>query len=119
MVLKLMLVVFLGAGLLLLFSAWGAAARPERAIKITAIEWKFQPAELTLDVSVPVQLTELNEGTIQHDFAIEALGISLPLLDPGKSQSVRFTPTKKGTFEFKCTIPGHAEVGMKGTITVK
>mgnify|MGYP001610998524 CR=1 FL=1 len=32
---------------------------------------------------------------------------------------MRFTPTKKGTFEFRCAVPGHYEAGMKGTITVK
>lgn len=111
--------VLMGAALMLWSSPWGVAAPTEQAIKIKASEWKFQPAEVMLAAGVSVQLTEINDGTTQHDFSIEALGVSLPLLDPGKSQSVRFTPTKKGTFEFKCTVPGHAEAGMKGTITVK
>jgi len=117
--LKGILAVLLGAALILWWGTWGGAAPSEQIVRITASEWKFQPAQLTVEAGVPVQLTELNGGTIQHDFSIEALGINLPLLDPGKSQSVRFIPTKKGTFEFKCTVPGHAEAGMKGTITVK
>lgn len=110
--------VLMGVGLLLLATAGGAAPK-EQTVKITSSEWQFQPAEITVEAGVPVQLTEINNGTTQHDFSIEALGVSLPLLNPGKSQSVRFTPTKRGTFEFKCTLPGHADVGMKGTITVK
>lgn len=114
-----MLAVLLGTVLIFLAGTWTAAAPNEQTIQITASEWKFEPAELTVQAGVPVQLTQLNKGTIQHDFAIETLGVSLPLIDPGKSQSIRFTPAKKGSFEFKCTVPGHAEVGMRGTITVK
>jgi len=37
----------------------------------------------------------------------------------GKSVVLKFTPTKKGTFEYGCHIEGHYEGGMKGTLTVK
>lgn len=113
------LVVLLGIALFLWIGAWTQAAPREQTVQITASEWKFEPAQFTVEAAVPLQLTQLNKGTTQHDFAIEALGVSLPLIDPGKSASVRFTPAKKGSFEFKCTVPGHAEVGMRGTITVK
>ncbi len=29
------------------------------------------------------------------------------------------TPMKSGTYELHCSIPGHAEAGMRGTITIK
>ena len=37
----------------------------------------------------------------------------------GKSAVVKFTPAKKGTFEFACLIDGHYEAGQKGSLTVK
>lgn len=37
----------------------------------------------------------------------------------GKSAEVKFTPTRKGTFEIGCLIEGHYEAGMKGSLTVK
>lgn len=37
----------------------------------------------------------------------------------GKSATLRFTPMKKGTFEFGCMIAGHYEAGQKGVLTVK
>ena len=37
----------------------------------------------------------------------------------GKSVVLKFTPAKKGTFEYGCHVEGHYEGGMKGTLTVK
>lgn len=39
-------------------------------------------------------------------------------LDIGETKEIVWTFTKAGTFEFSCNIPGHVEVGMKGTIAV-
>lgn len=41
------------------------------------------------------------------------------VVGPGKSATIQFTPTKKGTFEISCQISGHYEAGQKGTITVR
>lgn len=39
---------------------------------------------------------------------------------PGGTAEWWFVPIKAGSFEdLKCTIPGHAEQGMKGTVVVK
>jgi uncharacterized cupredoxin-like copper-binding protein len=38
---------------------------------------------------------------------------------PGGEAEWFFVPVQAGTFPLKCTIPGHAEAGMVGTITVK
>ncbi len=37
----------------------------------------------------------------------------------GKIAVVKFTPTKRGTFEFACLITGHYEQGQKGTLIVQ
>lgn len=37
----------------------------------------------------------------------------------GKSAVLRFTPTKKGTFEMGCMIKDHYEAGQHGTVIVK
>ncbi len=38
---------------------------------------------------------------------------------PGKTAELKFTPTRKGTFEIGCHVEGHYEAGMKGALTVK
>lgn len=38
---------------------------------------------------------------------------------PGRAATISFTPTRTGTFEYGCHLPGHYDAGMKGTLTVK
>jgi nitrite reductase (NO-forming) len=40
------------------------------------------------------------------------------VISPGKTTSVTVTFTKKGTYEYLCTVPGHAAAGMKGDLKV-
>jgi uncharacterized cupredoxin-like copper-binding protein len=37
---------------------------------------------------------------------------------PGQTQRVRFRITDPGTYRIMCTVPGHAESGMVGTLVV-
>ncbi|WP_349408558.1 cupredoxin domain-containing protein [Pseudalkalibacillus sp. SCS-8] len=39
--------------------------------------------------------------------------------NPGDTVSIKFIPKETGTFEFYCSVPGHKEAGMKGTIIVE
>jgi len=40
-------------------------------------------------------------------------------VQPGKEAALKFTPTRKGTFEMACHVAGHYEAGMKGVLVVK
>ncbi len=37
---------------------------------------------------------------------------------PGATGTVEFTPTEAGTYEYFCTVAGHKEAGMVGTLVV-
>ncbi len=50
--------------------------------------------------------------------AMHADGGNTVTLAAGETKALIWTFTKAGTFEFSCNVPGHSEVGMKGTITV-
>jgi uncharacterized cupredoxin-like copper-binding protein len=41
------------------------------------------------------------------------------VVGPGQTATLKFTPTRKGTFEFGCMITGHYEAGQKGMLIVK
>ena len=44
---------------------------------------------------------------------------STKLLGPGESDTISFrAPTLPGEYDFVCTFPGHAAVGMKGKLVV-
>jgi plastocyanin len=61
-----------------------------------------------------------NPSALEHDVAIEQGGnqiaISETIVKGKTSVSADLEP---GTYTFLCTIPGHAEAGMEGTLTVQ
>ncbi len=62
-----------------------------------------------------------NDAPISHNFTIEDSGGKQVAATPtfsGGTKSVTAT-LKPGTYTFLCTVPGHADAGMKGTLTVK
>lgn len=63
-------------------------------------------AEMGMDLASPEHLT-------QHASAGNTI-----VAPVGESRELVWTFTKAGSFEFSCNMPGHAEVGMKGPITV-
>jgi uncharacterized cupredoxin-like copper-binding protein len=48
-------------------------------------------------------------GKIKHDFEIKSG--KTKLLSPGQSATLRITFLRKGSYPYKCTVPGHAAVG--------
>ena len=74
---------------------------------------------VTVQSGTPVQFVFRNgSSTSPHTFTIAALGLDLKA-DPGGSESATLKHLKAGTYQFICTIPGHAQLGMKGTLVVK
>lgn len=71
-----------------------------------------KPGKVTIEFS--------NPAAIEHDVAIEQNGKVIAkseLITKGKtSVAADLAP---GTYTFLCTVPGHAEAGMEGTLTVK
>jgi plastocyanin len=87
-----------------------AASPTQIAFDTTQLESK--PGKVTIDFN--------NPAAIEHDVAIEQEGKEIAksaLVTKGKtSVSADLAP---GTYTFLCTVPGHAEAGMQGTLTVR
>jgi mono/diheme cytochrome c family protein len=67
----------------------------------------------------PVTISMPNPAPIPHNIAITGpVNGKGPVVNKGGDS--KFTVTlKPGNYEFLCEVPGHAEGGMKGTLTVK
>src|SRR5436190_8887919 len=81
-------------------------------VQVVADEWRMDPNRLELTAGVPFKLTFRNQGTIEHDITVAAAHIKLAAA-PGKTTEGTFTIDTPGTYDFLCSIPGHAEAGMK------
>jgi plastocyanin len=62
-----------------------------------------------------------NPAAIQHDVSVEdSSGKSLGTSDLiAQSNTTLAVNLKPGTYTYFCTVPGHREGGMEGTLTVK
>jgi uncharacterized cupredoxin-like copper-binding protein len=97
------------------------ADRPQ-AVEIKATDLlKFEPATITVKDGSPVRLTLTNEGALDHNWVVDNLDGKQVELDAKSkaSATAEFTPTTLGTYEFYCSVPGHREAGMKGTLVVQ
>jgi nitrite reductase (NO-forming) len=115
-------------------------------LTLTAVDIKFEPTTLEAPAGVPVRLTFINNGMLEHDWdthgmAVKGLNaVNKPatfnarmagLLDQASAQGypyaaaganeqmvIEFTPTTAGTFDMNCMVPGHKEAGMVGTFII-
>jgi len=87
-----------------------AASETDLAFDKTSLTSK--PGKVTIDFD--------NPSALEHNVAIEQNGKEIAVsetLAKGKtSVSAELAP---GTYTYLCTIPGHAEAGMEGTLTVR
>ncbi|MBI4494672.1 MAG: nitrite reductase, copper-containing [Chloroflexi bacterium] len=86
-------------------------------VRMQATEWKYSPLTVQLPVGHPVTLVLENKGTVEHDLHMDAIGVRL-VARPGQTAQQTRTFDKPGTYTYECTLPGHKEAGMKGTVVV-
>lgn len=88
-------------------------ADPGGELAYTTTEASAEAGKVTIDFNNPQSLT--------HDVAIEdSSGETVAQTDLiGKEETSTTANLKPGTYTFYCSVPGHREAGMEGTLTVK
>jgi uncharacterized cupredoxin-like copper-binding protein len=139
---KIVFTSLLASALAVLTACSGAGnASDVQNVTLEAKELAFTPANLEVTAGEPVRLTLQNIGALEHDFSVMGFPIEGEAAEAGgsgheaghgegdepdlhvaalggASATLDFTPTKPGTYEFWCTVPGHKEAGMTGTLVV-
>lgn len=95
------------------------------ATSVGMTEYEFTPNDLSVAAGDALTLT--NDGQITHNLTIvegtdpTGGGAELAASDDiaGGDSGDLTVDTEPGDYSFLCTIPGHAEDGMVGTITVE
>ncbi len=88
-------------------------ADPNGELAFTTTEATAEAGKVTVDFKNPQSLT--------HDVAIEdSSGKTLGKTEEiGQGETSTTVDLKPGTYTFYCSVPGHREAGMEGTLTVK
>jgi P-type Cu+ transporter len=126
-------------GVAWLAGGFKAASPAVNSFTLRIDNFSYSPQALTVVVNQPVSVTLVNDTTLEHDFSVQTIAVtnvvetnsashamdaaSMPALHmaaaAGQTAVLTFTPTQPGLYQFFCTIPGHKDAGMLGTILVK
>lgn len=95
---------------------------------VTMDSYSYTPNHFVVRAGRPVELTLTSITTlVPHNFVLKEPSAGLAVEDDvgaGKTKTVRFTPTKAGTFTFYCDkkllfFASHREKGMEGRLEVR
>lgn len=111
-------------------------APTDGSITIRASEFRFEPSAIVVSQGEEVQIVLDNEGDILHNIKIDEEldaevidSVSSGPLSGSEGQlfvgaddhdqgTLTFVPLEAGTYSFYCTLEGHRQFGMEGTLTV-
>jgi plastocyanin len=110
-------VVFVFASLGLVWAMTKAEAQvvPQDATEVRTVNVAFVPRSFE-EPSGKVTVAVSNRDLFWHTFTIDALKVDVRA-PVGRLRSVTFE-AKPGTYTYYCRIPGHATLGMRGTLRV-
>lgn len=122
-----------------------ATTAPPLEFTLTATDIAYDQTQLQAIVGQPVKLTLRNDGALEHDFSIAQIPLTGEVtanMEAGEhtgehdmshmsetpdlhiaaaqagSSTIEFTPSEPGEYPFYCTVAGHKEAGMVGTLVV-
>jgi uncharacterized cupredoxin-like copper-binding protein len=124
-------------------AARGSGADPV-VVTVRADKVKFAPEAIRVEAGVPFELRLENADPFEHDLQVDGLEVEVLAggssarpghrdaddgHDGGETLAVHtgaeetmsgvFVASEVGTYDFWCTLPGHKDSGMIGTITVE
>jgi uncharacterized cupredoxin-like copper-binding protein len=122
----------------------GDPARVTRTVTIKMSEYAFDTQSLTFKAGETVKFVVINNGKLKHELTVgtaeeqkahraamqsmsdmnhDEHSHDMPAnaihVDPGETREFVWHFTKAGSLQFACNYPGHADLGMEGSISVK
>lgn len=126
-----------------LYGEPGDAKKVDRTITVTATEIAFDLKDIKIRKGETIRFVLINKGEQPHELVlgdakeqaehrqmmIDMAGMNMSEMhhndhnsvsaDPGETKELIWHFTKAGTFEFACNYPGHADLGMMGSLEVE
>jgi len=90
------------------------------SVRVVAKEYSFDPSDIVVRGPGTLRVTLVNDGSLAHNWKLFKEGRDLggtPAFPRGQTKSAEVR-VGRGKYDFICTVGDHAELGMKGTLTV-
>ena len=103
-------------------------------VSVRTTDFAFDPPVLRMPAGKLVRMELTNAGKLDHDVMLHDLPVSGVRFPPGQHMHgdyvaahatpdrvawVEFVPGAAGTYQMSCTVMGHREAGMTGTLIVE
>lgn len=92
---------------------------PEAANVVTVVarDLYFDPKELVIPSEGTTIVRLEDDGVIVHNFTIDDLDVTT-VAQPGGVSETTIVDPPPGTYQFYCSVSGHRQAGMVGTLTI-
>ena len=87
-------------------------------VSLTAQDTTYSTTTIEVRAGSFVALEFTNAGAVFHDWHVDGLANVEAAARPGQAGHVRFKIDAPGRYPFECTVPGHADAGMRGVLIV-
>jgi len=88
-----------------------------RRIEVTASSFAFDPEDITVTAGEDVAIVLSSDDTL-HDVTIDEFDAHVAA-DVGDTVEGGFRADEPGTYTYYCSVPGHRDEGMEGTLVVE
>ncbi|HMS49663.1 MAG: cupredoxin domain-containing protein [Candidatus Microthrix subdominans] len=92
-------------------------AEGARRIDVNATSFAYDPDEITVDTGEDVAIV-LTSDDLLHDFVIDELDVHVAA-DRDETAEGGLRADTAGEYTYYCTVAGHREAGMEGTLVVE
>jgi uncharacterized cupredoxin-like copper-binding protein len=101
--------------------AASSTAQAARQVDVTLTEWDIVPENVQFQAGETVIFNIINEGDFPHSLEVSNSAIHLhsDTIDSGETTSMEVTFEYGGAYGWLCPIPGHADLGMTGSLDVQ
>lgn len=89
-----------------------------RRIEVTARSFEFDPGEITVTAGEDIAIVLTSEDLL-HDFTIDELDAHVAADADETNEGGLHAPDEPGRYTFYCTVTGHRDAGMEGTLIVE
>jgi nitrite reductase (NO-forming) len=99
-------------------AATPAALAGPPIVELATGDMKFAPRSLTIPANTDVTLRITNKGKLPHDVTIMGTSYATAKIASGETVELKLN-LAPGTYTFICTVPGHMQAGMRGSIVAQ